>query len=292
MKQKELKQSVISDIQQWPSWRIKLRAFIESQHFQRFIITLILINAAILGMLTDADIMSAIGGVLIGLDSAIIGVFVIEIILRLIVYRWSFFRSPWSVFDFFVVAISLIPASGPFEVLRALRVLRVLRLLTMVPSMRRVVAGMIKAVPGLGSVGAIMCVLFYVAAVMATNLFAKTFPEWFGSLGASAYTLFQIMTLESWSMGIVRPVMEVHPHAWLFFLPFILIATFTVLNLLMAVIVNAVQEVQHNELEQAQKNISHKVDQETNTLQQEIISLRMDIREIRSLLKNKQSSVL
>jgi len=278
----------MTDTQLWSSWRIKLRAFIESSYFQRFIITLILINAVILGMMTDASIMSAIGGALIVIDIAIISIFVIEILLRLLVYRGSFFRSPWSVFDFFVVTISLIPASGPFEVLRALRVLRVLRLLTMVPSMRRVVEGMIKAVPGLGSVGAIMCVLFYVAAVMATNLFAETFPEWFGSLGASAYTLFQIMTLESWSMGIVRPVMEVHPHAWLFFLPFILIATFTVLNLLMAVIVNAVQEVQHNELELTQKDISDTVTEETSTLQQEISSLRSDLREIKDILKDRK----
>jgi len=283
-----LKKTDTTDTQLWSSWRVKLRTFIESLYFQRFIITLILINAVILGMMTDASIMSAIGGVLIVIDIAIISIFVIEIFLRLLIYRGSFFRSPWSVFDFFVVTISLIPASGPFEVLRALRVLRVLRLLTMVPSMRRVVEGMIKAVPGLSSVGAIMCVLFYVAAVMATNLFAETFPEWFGSLGASAYTLFQIMTLESWSMGIVRPVMEVHPHAWLFFLPFILIATFTVLNLLMAVIVNAVQEVQHNELELTQKNISNTMTEETNTLQQEISSLRSDLREIKDILKNKK----
>ncbi len=228
----------------WPAWRLKLKNFIEAAQVQKFIITLILINAAILGLLTDAEIMASWGGLLLALDSIILAVFVVEISLRLVVHRLSFFRDPWSVFDFFVVAIALVPATGPFEVLRALRVLRVLRLLTMVPSMRKVVAGMLKAIPGLGSVGAIMCIIFYVAAVMATNLFGDQFPEWFGSIGASAYTLFQVMTLESWSMGIVRPVMEVYPYAWGFFLPFILIATFTMLNLLMAVIVNAVQDVQ------------------------------------------------
>ncbi len=274
---------------QWSPWRIKLQTFVEAASVQRFIISLILINAAILGLQTDAGIMADWGGLLRGLDAIILAVFVVEITLRLAVHRLAFFRDPWSVFDFIVVAIALVPATGPFEVLRALRVLRVLRLLTMVPSMRRVVAGMLKAIPGLGSVGAIMCIIFYVAAVMATNLFGERFPEWFGSLGASAYTLFQIMTLESWSMGIVRPVMEVYPHAWLFFLPFILIATFTMLNLLMAVIVNAVQDVQHAELEQTQHTITAKVDAETETLQKEFSALRDEIREIKGLLQQRST---
>ncbi|ALP54421.1 hypothetical protein Tel_15410 [Candidatus Tenderia electrophaga] len=273
----------------WPSWRLKLKTFIDDQRFQRFIITLILINAAVLGLLTDADIVAAWGELLHGLDAVILAVFVVEITLRLLVHRLAFFRDPWSVFDFLVVAIALVPATGPFEVLRALRVLRVLRLLTMVPSMRKVVAGMLRAIPGLGSVGAIMCIIFYVAAVMATNLFGERFPEWFGSLGASAYTLFQIMTLESWSMGIVRPVMEVYPHAWLFFLPFILIATFTVLNLLMAVIVNAVQEVQHSELEQTSQHITAKVDADTEFLQGELRAMRDEIKEIKGLLSTSKT---
>jgi len=157
------------------------------------------------------------GGLLRTIDTMILVVFVAEIILRILVHRLSFFRDPWSLFDFTVVAIALVPASGPLAVLRALRVLRVLRLLTMVPSMRRVIGGMIAAIPGLGSVIAIMLVIFYVSAVIATNLFGEQFPDWFGGLAATGYTLFQIMTLESWSMGIVRPVMEIHPNAWFFY---------------------------------------------------------------------------
>ena len=274
--------------QSWAPWRLKLQAFIEAAPIQRLIIGLILVNAFILGLETDKDIMAAWGRWLHAIDTAILTVFVVEISLRLLVHRWRFFRDPWSVFDFIVVAIALVPASGPFEVLRALRVLRVLRLLTMVPSMRRVVAGMLKAIPGLGSVGMIMAIIFYVAAVMATNLFGEAFPEWFGSLGASAYTLFQIMTLESWSMGIVRPVMEVYPHAWAYFLPFILIATFTMLNLLMAVIVNAVQDVQHAEMEQAQENITNQVQSETEILQRELALVREDMSEIKSLLRQHE----
>ena len=273
----------------WPAWRLKLKTFIEAAKVQKFIISLILVNAAILGMQTDADIMAGWGGLLHLLDAIILSVFVFEIGLRLAVHRLRFFHDPWSVFDFLVVGIALVPATGPFEVLRALRILRVLRLLTMVPSMRKVVAGMLKAIPGLGSVGAIMCIIFYVASVMATSLFGEKFPDWFGSISASAYTLFQIMTLESWSMGIVRPVMEIYPHAWGFFLPFILIATFTMLNLLMAVIVNAVQDVQHAELEQTQQSISAKVDADTGVLQQELVNLRQEIREIKGLFQQRES---
>ena len=146
----------------------------------------------------------------------------------------------------------LAPSTENFSVLRALRVLRVLRLITTVPQMRRVVGGLLSALPGLGSVVAILCLVFYVAGVMATQLFGDDFPQWFGTLWRSLYSLFQIMTLESWSMGIVRPVMEVHPYAWGFFVPFILIATFTMLNLFIGVVVSAMQsyhdaEAQHME---------------------------------------------
>ncbi len=130
-----------------------------------------------------------------------------QIALRIYVFRLSFFKRPWSLFYFFVVAVALVPATG------ALSVLRVLRLVSAVPSLQRVIGGLIAALPGLGSIVLLMSLAFYIFSVMATNLYGETFPEWFGSLGASAYMLFQIMTLESWSMGIVRPVMEAHPWA-------------------------------------------------------------------------------
>lgn len=265
--------------------RSKLAIFIESARFQGFIITLILINAVTLGMETSPSIMDNWGSVIHALDKIILVIFVTEILLRLIVHRLAFFRDPWSIFDFIVVSIALVPATGPFEVLRALRVLRVLRLLTMVPAMRRVVAGMIASIPGLGSIAAMMSIIFYVSAVIATNLFGEQFPEWFGSLGNSAYTLFQIMTLESWSMGIVRPVMEVYPLAWTFFLPFILIATFTMLNLLMAVIVNAVQEVQHDEIEQSQQVINTRMDTDSDVIKKEFDKLHVEISELKSLIR-------
>lgn len=221
------------------TWTGKVRAVVESQRFQFFIITVIIINAATIGLETSKTAMAAAGGLIYALDIAALTIFIVEIAAKLFVYRLSFFRNSWNVFDFVIVAISLVPAGEGLSVLRALRILRALRLISMVPQMRLVVQALLSAIPAMGSVIALLALIFYVSAVIATKLYGADFPEWFGTIGASLYTLFQIMTLESWSMGIVRPVMEVHPHAWAFFVPFILIITFAVLNLFIAIVVNS-----------------------------------------------------
>ena len=220
----------------------RLDRWLESAPIHNSLIALILINAVILGLETSPSLMAAWGSWLSAADRAILGVFVVEIALRLYVNRLAYFRDPWNVFDFVVVAIALVPASGPLAVLRALRILRVLRLITLVPSMKRVVGGLLSALPGLTSVMGIICIIFYVAAVIATKLFAADFPALFGDLGKSAFTLFQVMTLEGWAMEVVRPVMAVYPSSWIFFLIFILASTFTLLNLFIAVIVNAIHQ--------------------------------------------------
>jgi voltage-gated sodium channel len=191
--------------------------------------------------------MAEYGPLLVTLDRICLAVFVVEIAMKLIVHRHRFFVSGWNVFDFLIVGISLVPGAGSLSVLRALRILRVLRIITAMPRLRRVVEGFITALPGMGSVFLLMGLVFYIGSVMATKLFAASFPEWFGSLGASAYSLFQIMTLESWSMGIVRPVMEVYPQAWMFFVPFIMVTTFAVVNLLVGLIVNSMQDAHAEE---------------------------------------------
>ncbi|MDP2794008.1 MAG: ion transporter [Sulfurisoma sp.] len=262
----------------------RLRSFIEHPRVQGAIIALILINAALLGLETWPAAMAAAGGLILGLDQVILGVFVVEIALRLYVHRQAFWRDPWSVFDFAVVAIALLPATGPLAVLRALRVLRVLRLLTMVPSMRRVVGALLAAIPGLGSIAMVLMIIFYVFAVIATKLFAAAYPEWFGHIGRSLYTLFQVMTLESWSMGIARPVMENFPYAWIFFVPFILVATFTMLNLFIAIIVNAMHT--YNEREQAETvaAVAQAKEHIEADLHTEVRALRDEIRELKTLL--------
>ncbi len=211
------------------------------------IIAVILLNAVVLGLDTSDQIMARAGGLIGFIDKVCLTVFVIEIGLKLYARRLDFFRSGWNNFDFVIVAISLIPGGQTMSVLRALRVLRVLRMLTVAPRLRRVVEGFIRALPGMGSVFLLMGMIFYIGAVMATKLFGDSFPQWFGDIGNSAYSLFQIMTLESWSMGIVRPVMEVHPFAWTFFVPFIMATTFAVVNLLVGLIVNSMQDANAEE---------------------------------------------
>lgn len=212
-----------------------------------FIVGVIIFNAVILGMETSQPIMAAVGPLITTFDRLCLAVFVVELGAKLFAQRGQFFRSGWNIFDFVIVGVSLIPGNGGLSVLRALRILRVLRVISVVPSLRRVVEGFVTALPGMGSVFLLMGIVFYIGAVMATKLFGADFPQWFGTLGQSGYTLFQIMTLESWSMGIVRPVMEVYPYAWAFFVPFIMVTTFAVVNLLVGLIVNSMQDAHAEE---------------------------------------------
>lgn len=216
--------------------------FLETRFVRNGIIAVILFNAVLLGMETSPSLMAAAGPLILALDKACLGIFVVELALKFYAHRLAFFRSGWNIFDLLIVGISLAPGAQTFSVLRALRILRLLRVISVTPSLRRVVEGFLKALPGMGSVFLLMGMIFYIGAVMATKLFSASFPEWFGDLGNSAYTLFQIMTLESWSMGIVRPVMEAYPYAWAFFVPFIMVTTFAVVNLLVGLIVNSMQD--------------------------------------------------
>lgn len=270
-------------------WRTRLHHWLENRLVQRSIIAVIIFNAVILGLETVPSVNAGYGSLLSLLDRICLSIFVIELLLAIISMGGRFFRDPWRLFDFVVVGIALLPAHGAFSVLRSLRILRVLRLVSAAPRMRSVVTALLSAIPGLSSIIAIMLLLFYVAAVVATKLFANSFPEWFGSISASMYTLFQVMTLESWSMGIVRPVLEVFPYAWLFFIPFIMTATFIMLNLFIAVIVNAMQSeamaVQTKNLE----HIEQLAQESESSLHQDIATLRQEIREIKEMLNRKLS---
>jgi voltage-gated sodium channel len=270
--------------------RSQVEAWLNHPIFQHTVLTLIVINAVILGLETSPSIMQAAGPWILLIDRGILAVFVLEIALRLYVHRLAFWRDPWSVFDFSVVAIALVPASGPFAVLRALRVLRVLRMLTIVPSMRRVVGALLSAIPGLSSIALVLLLVFYVFGVIATHLFGALFPDWFGHLGRSLYTLFQVMTLESWSMGIARPVMEQAPWAWAFFITFILFATFTMLNLFIAIIVNAMQTFQESEHQTALDSVEQVGKSPEDELHAEVKTLRTELAEIKALLLAKGSS--
>ncbi len=267
--------------------RSRIASWVEAPRVQYSIIGLIVLNAITLGLETSPTVMAHVGPWLLALDKFILGVFVAEISAKLYAYRWRFFRDPWNVFDFLIVTIALIPASGPLAVMRALRILRALRLISMVPKLRFVVEALLHAVPGIASIAGLMALLFYVFAVMATGLFGADHPAWFGTIGKSMYTLFQIMTLESWSMGIVRPVMETHSYAWLFFIPFILLATFTILNLFIAIIVNTMQTLHDATHAQEQAAIEDAVHSEGSNLGEQLQILHEELREVKKLLRKR-----
>jgi voltage-gated sodium channel len=267
--------------------RTRMDHWVESFQVQAFIIVLIIVNAVVLGLETSPQIMASWGHVLVPIDKVILGVFVVELVFKLFARGGRFFTRGWDLFDFLVVGIALVPAAGPFAVLRALRVLRVLRLLSTIPQLRFVVDALVKAIPGIGSIFLLIGILFYVFAVIATSLYGPTFPDWFGSVPRSFYSLFQVMTLESWSMGIVRPIMEVHPGAWMFFIPFILIATFTMLNLFIGIIVDTMQSLQRSGLEEGKEILDQALEEEERRILDELSALRRELHAVREHLETR-----
>ena len=205
-------------------WRDRLTAVVESRRFQQFIITVIVFNAITLALETSESIMASSGETLRLLDKIVLAIFVVELVMKLLAHGPRFFTDGWNVFDFVIVAIALVPASGPFAVLRALRVLRVLRLVSAVPAMRKVVSGLLSAIPGMASIVALLGLVLFVSSVMATNLFGEVAPQHFGDLGVSLLSLFQTMTGEAWP-DIAADVMDEMPLAWIFFVIYILIST-------------------------------------------------------------------
>ena len=270
------------------SSRAEIARLVEGRWAQGFVMALIVFNAVTLGLETSPAIRAGYGTALGFIDTFVLTVFVVEIGAKLYGRGWTFFRAPWNVFDFLVVAIALVPASGPLSVLRALRILRVMRLISVVPQMRRVTQALVLAIPGMAPIIGLIGVIFYVASVLATSFFGATFDTWFGSVGESMYTLFQVMTLESWSMGIVRPVMAEFPYAWVFFVPFIVVTSFAVINLFIGVIVDAMQ-TQH---EQEAAEVEAHVHADAVTLRDEIVLLRGEVATLREALSGLPAAVV
>ncbi|NUR86080.1 MAG: ion transporter [Nonomuraea sp.] len=256
--------------------RERVRRVIEHPRFQRFIVALILLNAATLGLETFPAVLAEYGTALHVIDHAALYVFVAELLAKVYVERWRFLRDPWNVFDSVIIGIALAPATGGLSVLRSLRILRALRLLSVVPSLRRVVSALLRALPGMSSIVVLLALVLYVAAVMSTKLYGEAAPDSFGNLQTSLFTLFQTMTGEAWP-DIAREVMAVHPSAWIFFVIFILVCSFVVLNLFMAVVVSAMDEesaAERAELEEDNAAQTRLILDELAALRREVAALR------------------
>ncbi|GAA2209139.1 hypothetical protein GCM10009850_045970 [Nonomuraea monospora] len=272
--------------------RERTRALLAHRHFQRFIIGVILINAATLGLETFPAVVAEYGTVLTVVDHVALYIFTAELIAKLYVERSAFFRDPWNVFDTAIVAIAFASTNGGLSVLRALRILRVLRLLSVVPSLRRVVSALLRAMPGMSSIVVLLSLVLYVAAVMATKLYGQTAPNRFGSLPTSLFTLYQTMTGDDWG-NIAREVMSRHPSAWIFFTIFILVCTFVVLNLFLAVVVSAMDEESAEEraaLEDSTTHIMEDTRAHTQQILDELTELRKEVAELRALRETAPAS--
>lgn len=250
---------------------------ISMPQFEWVIVALITLNAVILGLQTDKEIYSNYGPLLEILDALILFIFVIELLSRFYVHGRAMLKDPWSVFDILVVGVALVPATEYLSVLRSLRVLRVLRLISAVPSMRRVVSGLLTAIPAMASIVTLLLLIIYVAAVMATQLFGDAFPNTFGTLLTSVFSLVQIMTLEGWA-DLAGPVMDKYSMAWLFFLIYMLVTSFAVLNLFIGIIVDAMQT---EALEDMQREEEEAIDEQTALILKEISALRQEVSKIR-----------
>jgi voltage-gated sodium channel len=256
--------------------REQVAKFVENRRFQNFIIAVIIFNAVTLAMETSPSIVGAYGRVLHTLDYIALAIFVAELLAKLYAHRRRFFGDSWNVFDLLVIGIAVIPATGPFAVLRSLRVLRVLRLVSVVPSMRKVVSGLLAAIPGMASIAALLGLIIFVAGVMATKLFGAISPGDFGDLGTSLFTLFQVMTGEAWP-DIAKQVMVEAPMAWVFFVVYILVSSFAVLNLFIAVVVSGMEDELRKDIAEEEAKQQEQQDAVNKEILDELRALRAEI---------------
>lgn len=266
--------------------RARIGRFVHSDGFRNAILGVIVVNAILLGINTDHGIRAQYGQVFAALDVAVTLIFVVEVGMKLYADRLGFFKDGWNVFDFLIVFASVLTLGSTgvavlrvFRVLRVIRVLRVFRLFSVVKELRRVVEAFLNAIPGMSAIIAVLLLMFYVSAVITTDLFGRAAPELFGSMGASFFTLFQVMTGDGWS-EVVRLLDDEFPWAWLFFVPFITLTSFAVLNMFIAVIVDSLQREQARAVESVKADIQADIDHAREELEDEIGEVTAEIREI------------
>lgn len=268
-------------------FREKLRKYFESDSFQTLIVSVIILNSILIGLETSPVVMNSIGPYIDQIDLVILVIFVIEILLKVYAYRLKFFKSAWNLFDASVVLVSILPAAGSFAVFRALRILRTLRLLKNIPKLKLIIESLLHAIPSIGWIFMLLIIVYYIFAVIGTNIFGDAYPVYFGTLGKSFYTLFQIMTLESWSSAIARPILDGQPFAALYFILFILIATYTTLNIFIAIVVNTMNELHHKDLQEEEEHIKEFISNENKELHAKLDRLMADYHELKRNLPVK-----
>ena len=262
--------------------KMTLGRIVEHRLFQWAVLAVILFNSVLFGLQTSRELMQRWGTTLQQLDQVCLWVFVAEIVLKLISYGTRFPHDPWNIFDFLIVAVSFVPDMGMFSSLRLFRVLRVFKLVSGVRHMRVILAAIIRAIPGVTWASMLLGLIYYVYGIIATNLYGATFPEWFGTLGKSCYSLFQIMTLESWSMGIARPVIAVFPNAWVFFVTYILFSSFIVLNIVVGIVLTSISDSEKSEPKDKRQG-----EAPSDELYEEMAKLEAQLKAVEDLLRKR-----
>ena len=261
----------------------RLRSLVEHSVFQAVIIGVIILNSILFGIQTSPSVSAWCGPWLSHLDDACLAVFTIELVLKLVAYNWRFCRDPWNLFDFIVVAVSFVPDMGMFSAVRLFRILRIFKLISGIRHMRIILAAIVKSVKGIMWTGSLLILIYYVYAILGTHLFGAVFGDWFGSLGKSVYSLFQIMTLESWSMGIARPVIAVYPYAWIYFVSYILLSSFVVMNVVVGIVLTSISDCCKRE----------ETETRAGSLQEELAKLKEQIAAVEvALEKEKETCAL
>ena len=270
----------------------KLTLFVESHGFQNFILVIIVLNCIIMGVQTSATITLKYGDVLSACDKICLYIFITELVLKIWVYKNKFLKSGWNIFDFIIVIVSILSDFSYLSTMRVFRIFRVfrslkamkslkslrgLRLISGIEKLQVIVVAIINSIPSILWTGGLLLLIYYIFAIMGVSLFGSAFPDWFGNLGKAMYTLFQVMTLESWSMGISRPVMSVYPLAWIYFIPFVLTSSFIVMNVVVGIVVNSISEVaQNNRVERIEKeDIDHNIEIEVQIIKEHLANLEV-----------------
>ena len=232
---------------------------VNSHWFEYFIIAVILGNAVLLGLGTSPRVESDYGGLLDLGNQVALGIFIVEALLKMLALAprpQRYFRDGWNVFDFLVIALALVPATGQFAMVsRLARLLRVVRLITTIRDLRLIVAALVRSIPSVGHVMMLMGIVVYIYAIMGYHLFHEHDPDNWRNLGISVLTLFNIITLEGWT-EVMDTAMAVYPWAWVYFVSFVVMGTFVVINMFIAIIINNLDEAKAERLRDLEAPVS------------------------------------
>lgn len=279
----------------------KLKSFVEGDFFQNAILIIVILNSIILGLQTSPAIVHAIGKELEIIDSICLIIFIIEMILKMIVTKFfGYFKNGWNWFDFIIVLISVLSGAAVLSSFRVFRVFRVFRSLKSLKSLRslrslrgfkmvsslkplqNIIIAIGRSIPGMCWASLLLLVIYYIFSIIGVTLFGTEFPDWFGNIPKTMYTLFQVMTLESWSMGISRPVMEEFSFAWAYFVPFVLVSSFIMMNVIVGIVVNAISETAEiKKKEELEKS-------DIDAIQKEILSVREHLDNLEKMLESQK----